>query len=498
MKKIISWLSMVCIISTIFVCNASASTIQSSVSLNITIPSSGQTTIASGRDFYVIGDINGTLPDNAVMTVSLYQDGSNNPIRKVHTNIKDNENGMNINYSKLSYYGGSDRTPLKKSCMPDLVYDPSNPDSFKDAWRKCYYNDTNFTALISGGEYSSDFNLVGEDGVPYQPLKDGDYTILATAQNSDGSTIATTKKEIEIGDNKDVAIFRFSPADHYQKVIDEVNKNNYFALLDPLAGYWSPQNYIHSLSESSLFCEILPKWRFNDSREYQTSRSHFYVYNVSNTAATYTVELGTLQYQQVINDPNRLLCYYYDIGEPSLPNVNISSKFVQFQPGSHLAFTRADYPTGTSEDNQLVTNDLKNMKSDLNLTDGVNGDAGKTISFYGVVTPIQNAPSEITANDDNTYTYANGIKTLKYTITGDGVNTTLTKNVGLTRVINGKNYYSVFEFKNDITLDASWVGKDLKIAVQGYDAHGQPVNGTSQCLEVHVAEPNSSALRPAA
>lgn len=85
------------------------------------------------------------------------KDNTGEVIRSVSTSIKDNKDGLDINYELLSYYG-SDRDELRDSCMPDLVYDPDNPESFKDTWIKCYYNDQNFTVLIYGGTYDKDIN----------------------------------------------------------------------------------------------------------------------------------------------------------------------------------------------------------------------------------------------------------------------------------------------------------------------------------------------------
>ena len=67
--------------------------------LTIVYPSTEQGTIALGRDFYVIGDIDSsiTVPDDAVLLVEL-KDNTGEVIRAVSTSIKDNKDGLNINY----------------------------------------------------------------------------------------------------------------------------------------------------------------------------------------------------------------------------------------------------------------------------------------------------------------------------------------------------------------------------------------------------------------
>lgn len=481
------------ILFTLIIVPANASTRDDLVNLAITIPTSSESTIAPNRDFYVIGTINGAVPDDARLSVDLYKDGSNKPVREVYTQKKDYKDGLYVDYPGLSYYGGTDRTPLKNSCMPDLVYDPVNKSSFKDAWRKCYYNDSNFTALICGGEYRTDINLANEDGSPFQPLDAGQYTIQANLASLDGANIASVQKSIKIGYTEQKVLSRFSPDDHFNRIKEEAQKNNYRIYLDPFPGNWSPASFIQSLKDSNLYCEITPKWKLADSTEYKEGHANFYIYNDSTTSATYSVEIGMLQHLQAINNPSRLTCYYYNLGEPTLPNGNIQSGISPFEKNDHLQFTRADFEDTSAKDNVLDTSQLANTKSDLNVSDGIDVCPGQTVSINGVVTPIQNEAKDITINSDNTFTFKDRIASIAYEITSDNIDEKSTKSVGLTRIRNGKNYYSDLEFKHDFKIDENFSGKDLSVTAYGLDSYGKVVAGTNKRFTIRVAKDNAKS-----
>ena len=114
--------------------------------VEITYPSASQTTIAPGRDFYVIGTIDKSLvlPDNAHMEVTLTEKESGKIVRTVYTDIKNNKKGMNVDYPRLTLENCT-KEEFRDACMPDLIYDPQNPESFRDTWIKAYYNDNIFT-----------------------------------------------------------------------------------------------------------------------------------------------------------------------------------------------------------------------------------------------------------------------------------------------------------------------------------------------------------------
>lgn len=456
--------------------------------LELFIPSGNQLTIAPNRDFYVFGSIGGQgLPEDALVEITLVKKGDTIPVRQVYTNKKDNRDGLNIYYDKLSYYAGDDRSPLRESLMPDLVYDPSVQDSFKDAWRKCYYTDDIFTAVIHGGNYDIDVSPIDQNGNHYELLEQGVYTVKATISENDGTELVSSEQEIVLDYVAEKIMTRFSPAEHFNRVQEEAEINKFQILLDPFPGYWSPGSVIPLMEGSEIFAEILPKWRLANATEFQRGRANFYIYNVSRTSATYNVEVGTLQDQQVIDLSDRVVYYYYQYGEPSIPEVG-KSPFVKFAPSSKLQVTRADISDTSDGDNILNPESLEDSIIDLDITDGVEMQAGRILSINGVVQPIQNKPEDIVKNDDNSYEIGNQIKTVKYNIYNEQTEVSISKEVGVTRLLNGNNSHSLLEFKHDLEIQQEWANQSLTVRMQGYDTDGLPVLGTTVSFELNVTE----------
>ncbi len=473
--------------------------------LTIVYPSVEQGTIAPGRDFYVIGNIDSsiTIPNNAILTVEL-KNKKGVVIRSVSTAVKDNKDGLNINYDRLSYYG-SNREELRNSCMPDLVYNPEHPESFKDTWNKSYYNDENYTALIYGGTYDIDINPYDQNGKILKPLEEGKYCITVTLSKPQVcKPIATVERKIKIKYAEDKVLSRFTPDIHFKKVLKEAKIHDYTVFLDPFPGFWNPHTFIESLKNSDMFCEILPKWRLADSQEYIERRVHFYIYNVSESSATYNVEVGQLAYDNAINDRSRVSYYYYNIGEPILPNGCIKGKFKQFSKDKPIALTRVDYPAGSSVDNYVNINDLKNMRSDTDLSNGFCVKAGENVSLYGVCKPI---PSYVTRDASNKYTIYNRITNIRYTYVSCGMPVEILRPVTLVRVYPDSDFHarlelmrqgifnmeaaavapSILEFKHDFVFPSEMKGKQVCMKVSALDKYGNPV-GIDTTILVNIKE----------
>ena len=101
--------------------------------IQIRFPSAKQSAIASGRDFYVIGDFTRTsfIPDNAYLEIQVTDTTTWNPQRTVYTDIKDNRN-LYLDYPGLQILDGKEY--FEECMMPDLVYDPEKPASWRDTW----------------------------------------------------------------------------------------------------------------------------------------------------------------------------------------------------------------------------------------------------------------------------------------------------------------------------------------------------------------------------
>ncbi|WP_195270094.1 hypothetical protein [Eubacterium sp. 1001713B170207_170306_E7] len=435
-----------------------------SAALNIETPSETETTIAPGRSFYVLGSIeNGSsIPDNAVLTVSL-ADEEGRPVRNVTASVKGNTSLYLP--SSLNYYSPVTEEEIKNSGMPELISkDPVNGSDFNNASIKCYYNDDAFYAMIAGGNDIDQMNWRDENGVPYPELSEGDYTITATLEAPDSTVLAQAQKAITVGVSENKILARFSPDEHLSFVKAWADDNGYRIYSDPFPGYWS----------QSVFCEILPEWRAADALEYAAGKVHCVLYNLKKTSSSYSVELGALQAQGVIDNPERMAYYYYNIGEPSLTveGSTVSAELEALSAGQKVAFTRAEIITGTTDENTYDTADTV-TGTDLNTKDGITcGSAGETLALYGVTAPIQLDAEDIIDNGDNSYTLNNKITRLHYDITGDGVDLDVDKAVDtLTR----KSGTSELEFKHDIPIDESMAGKTLGIRVTAYDRHDNAV-----------------------
>ena len=80
--------------------------------------------------------------------------------------------------------------------------------------------------------------------------------------------------------------------------------------LDPFPGYWN--------AELPAPCEIPVRWRANDALEYSSGFVHAVIYNISESSASQSVELGRVAFDGRMFRSDEVLFYVYDIGQPSL------------------------------------------------------------------------------------------------------------------------------------------------------------------------------------
>lgn len=451
--------------------------------INILVPSNQESTIATGRSFYVIGTFNeGTvLPGNAVVNVQILRD--NFIYRNIETNVNGNKL-LNVNYKGLSYYG-KNREDLYNSGMPDLVWDGTNETSFFDGTVKCYYDNHGFAALIPGGTADLDvdeqFELLNSFKKPYLPLSNGNYLINVTIKTEQGLILGNVNKKLTVGSTPNKILARFSPQNHLNRITEFANQNGYRIYLDPFPGYWS---------KSDLFCEILPSWRACDAVEYLTGTAHFIVYNIKATSSTYSVELPLFQKDNSINNSSRLISYYYAYGEPTLPDVDATvSPFKSFELKDKLQLTRAETTTKLTQDGVYNQDDISAERYDLDIQNGITANPGETLSLYGVTAPIQLADKDIIDNRDNSYVLKNRISTIKYTINApDMRKIEFEKSIKLTRISGGRENPSEMEFKHDIFMEAEYAGKTLNVTLEAYDAYGKKVKGTKEEFQIVVTK----------
>ena len=448
------------------------------IGIAITAPSDAETNIITGRSFYVMGTFDGgdALRDGDEVRVEL-QDASGRSVRSVSTTIMNNTN-MYIDYPGLSYYG-DDKTELLSAGMPDLIWDGKDEHSFHNGDCKLYYNEQEFAALISGGEgeLSEQMDMVDGSGKPYELLKDGTYTIIVSIMRG-SDIIGTSEKQMTIGADADKILSRFSPTAHREKLNAFAQKNQYKIYTDLFPGYWS---------KGDVFCEILPAWRAADASEYLKGKAHFVIYNVKESSATYAVEVAIMQKMNAIEDPDRMQCYYYEFGEPILPDESgTESEIVPFEEGDKLELVRAETIITDTSDNVYNQDEPEAVSYDLNVEDGIKASVGETIAIYGVTAPIQIDDADIADQGDNSYQLKNKISEIQYHITGDSIDVTLKKEVNLNRLSGGWDNYSTLEFKHDIPITEDMLNQTLHIEVSGFDVHGQQIEGTKEQFDLSV------------
>lgn len=155
--------------------------------IDLIYPSSYQKTICPKRDFYVIGEfLDGvSIPQDAVCDVKFISNETGELLRQVYSTQKDFKEGMYVDYQGFEYDG--DRETLRNACMPDLMYDGKDLNTFKDTWRKCYFNDDVFTAIVYGGTYLQDVNQYDQNGKELKEFPEGNYTLNITVENAFGT-----------------------------------------------------------------------------------------------------------------------------------------------------------------------------------------------------------------------------------------------------------------------------------------------------------------------
>lgn len=442
----------------------------------ITVPADQELTIAPGRSFYVRGTFAGiNIPDGSRVSVSML-DEAGNKVREIATNIKDNKN---LKTDIITYPPAG--KSLTDSGMPDLIWDGRDEASFHLGDTKCYYDDNNFAALIPGGKTEAFIDdrmgLTDAAGKPYQPLTEGTYTILVQVESSSGEILTSNAKQITIGTTPDKILSGSSPDSHKNRITEFANDTGYRIYNDPFPGYWT--------REGQEVFEIGPEWRAANATEYTAGNVHFIVYNINESSSAYSVEIGLMQSMGDIG--KRLKSYYYTTGEPEPVN-GVSSEIVPFKSGDRLQFVRAEIGSEKTDDGVYLKDGVSQVDYDMNVSDGINASAGEYIALYGVTAPIQIDKADIRLNEDNTYTLSNRIESVRYHLTGTGIDKEYEKEVRLNRTSGGKDNYSEMEFKHVIPVTEDMKGKKVTLEAKAYDTHGILVEGTRETVQINVAK----------
>jgi hypothetical protein len=457
--------------------NLSTILVPADISFTLQMPAANPI-IAPERDFYILGQIIGDIPDDAVLTVQLIRNSDSMLMREVFTDIKANKDGIYWDYPLITLYGTDDPLMVKDSLMPDLIYDPNNVGTFQEQWRKCYYDDYNYTATFNGGRYTYDVYPYDQWGHLYEPILEGEYTVVISAETSGGDLLGTSSFPLTIGYNPEKVMSRFSPPDHYSNIAAFALQHDYTLYTDPFAGLFDTVQFLVNYPPG-MEIWINRKWRIGDLIEYETGRVHFLIYDVATNSTTWAVELGVIQATRSVEDPARLVNYYYDIGDIAVGGR--AGNFVPFPPDDRLQMVRVDYPLGPTTENYIVYSDLASVKSDFDLSDGVPVTTDSIISFFGVVKPIQVDMSDLDWNEiTSEYIIRNRPSIVEYHIQPQGSQDYyIERNIGLQREFSSTNIVeSLLEFKNNFYIDPIWANSFVDISLVAYDSHGRLIGET--------------------
>lgn len=466
------------------------------VRLTIDIPSVTETVLESGRDFYVAGRIDregvpaAEMPLDIRVEVAdagLMRDNIRMPVRVVESRV--GKSGVTeprdllFDYAGIAPWVSLTREELAASPPPDLVFRAEEPASFYDPRVKAAVTEEGYAALVQGGvtkEYDSDYSKI------YGADLEWNYFRVTVSALCGGRVVAEAYKDVMLGSVPDKILMRFSPPEHFAKVSALARERGWRIYLDPFPGCWN--------AGLPAPCEIPVRRRANDALEYSSGFVHAVIYNISEGSASQSVELGRMAFDGRMFRGDEVLFYIYDIGEPSLAYEGRCGEsrreggLVRLAEGERLRFTRAEI--GERPGKYFPRDNAGCV--DWNVYNSVAFRPGEAVTLYGVVTPIQPKLSEAEPNDDGTYTIKNRITTLRLRAEEISRGEEIIDEfpVGLERFYDAaapeKAAPSIYEFRRALRLPKR-VGKSLyTVTTQGFDAHGEPVEGTETIFYLWV------------
>lgn len=411
--------------------------------IEVIYPAADRATVSPGQDFYVIGKFHGVeVPENAKLKITV-SDTFGTKLRVVETDIRDNYDGMRVDYPGLLTEMSKDE--IRHAGMPDLVYDPQSPDSFYDTWNKAFYSKDHFAALIYGGTYDTEnIHQYDQYGAVIKPLRDGEYTVAVEIRFR-GEAIRTTVTLRIQGGTKEIVLSRYTSEEHssvLKRFAEEKGLTLYSGI--PYPGIWDTESH-GSNWEPRAYIEIPDRWVYNDSLEYIHDKVYCFDYNLSSECVAYRTEIAALLMSDpsCLNDPERLEILYYADGLPKPMDEGLASR--QF-----LFFSKDEYLAVTSARTKLKDPCCVVVRS--------------------VLKPIPSAVQQI---EPSKYRIENKLEKIRYKITCALENVTLERSVGTDYVSpNGVHEWHLLQSSHELQLPNEWCGSDIQIHVEAIDHSG--------------------------
>lgn len=459
--------------------------------LSITDPSGEYPLIEEHRHFSVEGTITHTEPlaEDAVVTVEVLDQGGA-VLRFARQERKDNRNlwtacplltgypkGMDDDWRHLKAYG----------FPPLLVRDLADPQaSLRDATIKCWYDDTTFKAIIitatdveHGLLLDDHMRFTDDEGRPYTGLPKGNYTIRVSLSDRNGKRLAVTEKPIRIGTYPDVAINRFNPPEHRRRMNAWCKEHRIHVLNDLVPGYLNPY-----LGPWFYHMGLLPMYLASDVSQYVESHVHLFVYLLDESSTSYSTELAFLETRGVIEDPERLSVYHYDIGEAVIGDGKRGT-ILRFPEGQFLWIYRIDLTDSLAEENRYDVSGKSVVQAQTD-KHHLAVPAGQPFAVTGVVRPWQFDPGDFTLLESNAYRWENAVETIRYRFKSGGRSWEERRTLHMERIDTKPIGNSVLEFYNLFTLPESERGNMVTITATACDRKGGSHAGAEETIEILV------------
>ena len=466
------------------------------VRIQIDAPSEYETTIAYGRSFKVCGTLSGMIPDDATVTVSL-KDESGTEVRSASASRKGTAYVNDEWYDGEWYYtvSGAAFSDAIKYTAPELVVEDNDcPEaSGHNATIKCVYTDETFYALIvsatdveHGSVLDDSFHFTDADGNPYTALPEGGYTVCVTIQNAKGELLAESEKAIRIGSSDGVSVFRFGSGESYDRIVAFCHENGYRCQMDLLPGIYG---------ETFDMGSPVLSWA-SEYAEYSASKIVVFNYNLVTSSTAYRWEMGAfLQDQKLLEQPDRVIVYCYDIGESSVNGVE--GNLVRVDLDDRVTVCRVDTVSEAAQTGVYVTTGEQVLATDTDASDGYQVQAGTRFAVMGVITPYLLDDGDIVPDEEVSYAYCylNGCATWEYTFTAENETVTFRQDNCLARVSeplrDGTSDLSSLartelEFYHVFETDRLTSGTDYVVTMQGYDRNGKLIEGLTTSYTIHV------------
>lgn len=484
---------------------ATSSAMQSSSSslITLTLPSPNEVTFAEKRDFYISGSFKPGVKVTGNIKIELYKlPNTLVPVRSIQSHV-DSSGTTPLSAIRQNnpegYIAKGYKERQKPLLVPDLIQEPGG---FLNPNNKVLVTPTGFVAIILGG-VTKDFDTSYTDnyGKPLQDLTAGTYKLVVKGLSGDIAGSITTM-QLKFSKNR-TQLGRFIQGEPFERLKSYANENNLHIYLDPLAGYFTDDNYLTSFSIPARWSaqnsiEIVNNLPGIIDNDIYNSENHVLIYAIADYNATHSLEIGAIVANGLV-EAAKTFWLHYDIGEPSIKYTQADSNtktllngnIVPFKPGAVCELTRVETKNllSSSQNNiwHSVDYDLKTVIPFSNSTP-ILLSSTNSLDVYGNCRPISAAATPGKDMYKYFYTVHNRVQTIHYTITGPLGNIVddETLPIALQRFYDDSTtaVNSIYEFKHDFHFNAG--SGSYQINWTGLDVFGSVVPGAGSTFNVTV------------